>query len=107
MTNVEMKKEYLEKLSELFGESDFTIKEAKELFETCGLGEVKKADGNFGSGWVYVHTHVLCKNKSPLGGRGQYRLSGTVEEIKTEVKKSIQKDMDIINEPVVVPTIEC
>ena len=99
-----MKKEYFEKLSELFGESDFTIKEAKEKFEEWGYGEVKKSDGNFGSGWIYVHTHVLCKNKSPLGGRGQYRISGSVDEVKKEVKKSIKKDMDIINEPVVAPT---
>ena len=104
MTNIEMKKEYFEKLSELFGESDFTIKEAKEKFEEWGYGEVKKSDGNFGSGWIYVHTHVLCKNKSPLGGRGQYRISGSVDEVKKEVKKSIKKDMDIINEPVVAPT---
>ena len=104
MTNNEMKKEYLEKLSELFGESDFTIKEAKEKFEEWGYGEVKKSDGNFGSGWIYVHTHVLCKNKSPNGGRGKYRISDSADVVKTEVKKSIQKDMDIINEPVVAPT---
>ena len=66
MTNNEMKKEYLEKLSELFGESDFTIKEAKEKFEEWGYGEVKKSDGNFGSGWIGLRVlgiSVACVQK--------------------------------------------
>ena len=106
MTNNEMKKEYFDKLTSRFGSSDFSIKQAKELFEEFGFGDVKKSDGNFSAPWIYVHTHVLCKNKSPNGGRGQYRISGSVDAVKKEVKKSIKKDMDIINESVVTPTQE-
>ena len=101
-----MKKEYFDKLTSRFGSSDFSIKQAKELFEEFGFGDVKKSDGNFSAPWIYVHTHVLCKNKSPNGGRGQYRISGSVDAVKKEVKKSIKKDMDIINESVVTPTQE-
>ena len=119
MNNNEMKKEYLEKLSNQFGETEFSIKEAKEMFETWGFGKVKKSDGTFGSGWIYVHTHVLCKNKSPNGGRGLYQLGGSVADIKKEVKKVVKKDWDIISEkkvlvnefdnsskPVISPTVD-
>ena len=106
MTNNELKNVFLEKLGEKFGSDVFTIQEAKDLFEQEGLGQVKKSKDAFGAGWIYVHTHILCKNKTTDGSRGKYCLNTSVENIKKETKKSIKKDLEIIQEPVVSPVVE-
>jgi len=106
MTNIELKNVFLEKLGEKFGSDVFTIQEAKDLFEQEGLGQVKKSKDTFGAGWIYVHTHILCKNKTSDGSRGKYCLNTSVENIKKETKKSIKKDLEIIQAPVVSPTVE-
>ena len=106
MTNIELKNIFLEKLGEKFGSDVFTIQEAKDLFEQEGLGQVKKSKDAFGAGWIYVHTHILCKNKTTDGSRGKYCLNTSVENIKKETKKSIKKDLEIIQEPVVSPVVE-
>ena len=106
MTNIELKNIFLEKLGEKFGSDVFTIQEAKDLFEQEGLGQVKKSKDAFGAGWIYVHTHILCKNKTTDGTRGKYCLNTSVENIKKETKKSIKKDLEIIQEPVVSPVVE-
>ena len=106
MTNNELKNVFLEKLGEKFGSDVFTIQEAKDLFEQEGLGQVKKSKDAFGAGWIYVHTHILCKNKTTDGTRGKYCLNTSVENIKKETKKSIKKDLEIIQEPVVSPVVE-
>ena len=106
MTNIELKNIFLEKLGEKFGSDVFTIQEAKDLFEQEGLGQVKKSKDAFGAGWIYVHTHILCKNKTTDGSRGKYCLNTSVENIKKETKKSIKKDLEIIQAPVVSPVVE-
>ena len=106
MTNIELKNVFLEKLGEKFGSDVFTIQEAKDLFEQEGLGQVKKSKDAFGAGWIYVHTHILCKNKTTDGSRGKYCLNTSVENIKKETKKSIKKDLEIIQAPVVSPVVE-
>ena len=106
MTNNELKNVFLEKLGEKFGSDVFTIQEAKDLFEQEGLGQVKKSKDAFGAGWIYVHTHILCKNKTTDGSRGKYCLNTSVENIKKETKKSIKKDLEIIQAPVVSPVVE-
>jgi len=106
MTNNELKNVFLEKLGEKFGSDVFTIQEAKDLFEQEGLGQVKKSKDAFSAGWIYVHTHILCKNKTTDGSRGKYCLNTSVENIKKETKKSIKKDLEIIQEPVVSPVVE-
>ena len=106
MTNNELKNVFLEKLGEKFGSDVFTIQEAKDLFEQEGLGQVKKSKDAFGAGWIYVHTHILCKNKTTDGTRGKYCLNTSVENIKKETKKSIKKDLEIIQAPVVSPVVE-
>ena len=106
MTNIELKNVFLEKLGEKFGNEVFTIQEAKDLFEQEGLGKVKKSKDAFSAGWIYVHTHILCKNKTTDGSRGKYCLNTSVENIKKETKKSIKKDLEIIKEPIVSPAVE-
>ena len=106
MTNNELKNVFLEALGDKFGNEVFTIQEAKDLFEQEGLGQVKKSKDAFGAGWIYVHTHILCKNKTTDGTRGKYCLNTSVENIKKETKKSIKKDLEIIQEPVVSPVVE-
>ena len=106
MTNNELKNVFLEALGDKFGNEVFTIQEAKDLFEHMGLGQVKKSKDAFGAGWIYVHTHILCKNKTTDGTRGKYCLNTSVENIKKETKKSIKKDLEIIQEPVVSPVVE-
>ena len=106
MTNIELKNIFLEKLGEKFGSDVFTIQEAKDLFEQEGLGQVKKSKDAFGAGWIYVHTHILCKIKTTDGSRGKYCLNTSVENIKKETKKSNKKDLEIIQAPVVSPVVE-
>ena len=106
MTNNELKNVFLEALGDKFGNEVFTIQEAKDLFEQEGLGQVKKSKDAFGAGWIYVHTHILCKNKTTDGSRGKYCLNTSVENIKKETKKSIKKDLEIIQAPVVSPVVE-
>ena len=106
MTNNELKNVFLEALGDKFGNEVFTIQEAKDLFEHMGFGQVKKSKAAFGAGWIYVHTHILCKNKTTDGSRGKYCLNTSVENIKKETKKSIKKDLEIIQEPVVSPVVE-
>ena len=106
MTNNELKNVFLEALGDKFGNEVFTIQEAKDLFEHMGLGQVKKSKDAFSAGWIYVHTHILCKNKTTDGSRGKYCLNTSVENIKKETKKSIKKDLEIIQEPVVSPVVE-
>ena len=106
MTNNELKNVFLEALGDKFGNEVFTIQEAKDLFEHMGLGQVKKSKDAFSAGWIYVHTHILCKNKTTDGSRGKYCLNTSVENIKKETKKSIKKDLEIIKAPVVSPVVE-
>ena len=89
-----------------YGNEVFTAKQANAMSEELGFSKSGTKEG------IYIN----CLQPNTVS-RGKYQFSEnhsfdvkvekpTKEAVKKEVKKSIQKDMDIINEPVVAPTQE-
>ena len=87
-----------------YGNEVFTAKQANAMSEELGFSKSGTKEG------IYIN----CLQPNTVS-RGKYQFSEnhsfdvkvekpTKEAVKKEVKKSIQKDMDIINEPVVAPT---
>ena len=89
-----------------YGNEVFTAKQANAMSEELGFSKSGTKEG--------IYSTCLQPNTV---SRGKYQFSEnhsfdvkvekpTKEAVKKEVKKSIQKDMDIINEPVVAPAQE-
>tara|TARA_Y100000782_G_scaffold112475_1_gene142776 strand:+ start:193 stop:1464 length:1272 start_codon:yes stop_codon:yes gene_type:complete len=93
MTTTPARRQFKAEIDKLFGDGEFTIKQAKDALASAGLPP---------SSWYALYGHVLTKHCKVEGQRGVYSFANVDKPISTSVnkKETLQNDMDIINESV-------